>query len=277
MKKILTLFALAAALFSISMTEQDSIPKPPLQRTGAPGETYCTDCHGGTALNGGPGGMTLTSSGNNKYVPGKSYTITVTVFDASESARGGFETTILDDKKNLPAGTCKVTDHDATLLRNDKNNGRVYMSNYQGVPYETWSYKWTAPATDIGTITIYCATNASNDDFTPMGDHIYSGKLTLTPKIISRLGADVDDKGFSVYPTVIHQQLTADFSNDESGNVQIALFNLQGQQQEVLYSSNDDAGNYEQTLSLKNQYTPGVYFIALQQGGSTQVQKVMIQ
>src|SRR5215831_2453159 len=120
MKKILTLFAITLAMFSISMTVRDTqIRKPPLANTGAPGEDHCTGCHSGTPLNGGGGSMSLVySNAKNKYVPGKSYQFTVSVTDASESARGGFEATSLDLSNN-PAGMPVVINPQNTVVSKD--------------------------------------------------------------------------------------------------------------------------------------------------------------
>jgi uncharacterized protein (TIGR03437 family) len=40
---------------------------------------------------------------------------------------------------------------------------------------------WTAPATNVGTVTIYAAANAANGDGNNTGDHIYTTKLQLCP------------------------------------------------------------------------------------------------
>jgi uncharacterized protein (TIGR03437 family) len=50
-------------------------------------------------------------------------------------------------------------------------------------PYSTntITFQWTAPASDVGTVTIYVAANAANGNGNETGDHIYTTKLQLSP------------------------------------------------------------------------------------------------
>jgi hypothetical protein len=278
MKKIITILLTTAALISIYVDSGSTIAKPPLERTGAPDETYCTDCHSGTPLNGGGGSMSIVFSGaNNKYKPGKTYFITVTVTDAAQSVRGGFETTILD-QNNLPAGTNFIINPDNTMLRLDPNNGRYYVTNYQGPPYTTWTYKWKAPASSVGNITIYCATNASNDDFTPSGDHIYASTLVIKPKPVMKEGSfSMEQDDFSVYPTLVQKEFHAKYFAEDAGHVQMLLLNMNGEIQEVLADEQVEAGAYEPSFNLTKNYAPGIYLVAFKMNDEMEMQKIVIQ
>src|ERR1044071_2958101 len=81
MKK--TRFVLFAAVvvgaFAISFDTQDNNGKA--GRTGSPGESTCTGCHTGNALNDGSGSVTITSPDlpTWEYMPGDTYNINVTV------------------------------------------------------------------------------------------------------------------------------------------------------------------------------------------------------
>jgi hypothetical protein len=44
----------------------------------------------------------------------------------------------------------------------------------------TYSFDWTPPASDVGSITIYVAANAANGDLQSTGDHIYTATYTLS-------------------------------------------------------------------------------------------------
>jgi uncharacterized protein (TIGR03437 family) len=52
----------------------------------------------------------------------------------------------------------------------------------------TISFTWTAPASDVGPVTIYVAANAANGNGDDSGDHIYTTKLQLSPSATA--GAD---------------------------------------------------------------------------------------
>ena len=57
--------------------------------TGAPGESTCTACHSGTAVNGGAGSVKITLPGAATYIPGVTQRITVPVSDPTQR-RWGF-------------------------------------------------------------------------------------------------------------------------------------------------------------------------------------------
>lgn len=284
MKKLITILAAAFSIITITTHTQSDVPKPPLERTGAPGESYCTDCHTGTPLNEGGGSMSIVFSGKkNHYIPGGTYTIEVAVTDTAQSIRGGFETTILDELTN-PAGTNIITHPDNTLLRYDSDNGRFYVSNYAGIGYSYWSFKWKAPSTNVGDITIYCATNSSNDDFTPLGDHIYASTLTLHPLEITHQKQQVSgdevidgEEEFSVLPTLIVNTFSVRYTINEEAKVRVSLCNLQGQVQENFFDGRLESGVYEPAFTLSKKHESGVYLLLLRINDETRVQKVMIQ
>jgi uncharacterized protein (TIGR03437 family) len=48
-------------------------------------------------------------------------------------------------------------------------------------PSATFTFNWTAPATDVGPVTLYAAGNAVSGNLSVSGTHAYLGKLQLTP------------------------------------------------------------------------------------------------
>ena len=278
MKKTVTLIAVVLVMFGISSTQIISGPlKPPLGYSGAPGEHYCTACHTGTSLNGGGGNVTLSFSGeNNVYEPGHTYTVTVTVNDTSESPLCGFETTTLK-QNGTNAGKPKIITPENTLIRRSETNGRVYVTNYQGPPYNQWSYKWKAPMGNAGPITIYATGNATDNDFTPQGDHVYATSLTLTAgsplkESLNPLGND-----FEIYPTLIHSQFNLRYQLLEAGDVEIELYDLNGQARETFFKGHQEAGSYKPFLTLQKSYPAGIYLVVFRFADTTMLKKVILQ
>ncbi|MBK7599307.1 MAG: hypothetical protein IPJ07_12610 [Acidobacteria bacterium] len=74
----------------------------PSARTGAPGESTCTSCHGSFTLNSGPGVLSVTGVPAS-YTLNQGITVTVKIQQANR-ARYGFEVTVLDELNNR-AGT----------------------------------------------------------------------------------------------------------------------------------------------------------------------------
>src|SRR6266542_4030036 len=74
-----------------------------------------------------------------------------------------------------PDGTRQYIEHSFTGTFQDQRNGA------------SWSFKWTAPAEDIGPVTMYAAGNQANNDGNNSGDQIYTTKFFIfsgPPKIL---------------------------------------------------------------------------------------------
>jgi uncharacterized protein (TIGR03437 family) len=159
---------------------------PPAAVTGGFGEPTCTDCHTGTALNGGSGKVTIT--GPQTYTSGGTFNITVTVFDAAQR-RWGFELSART-QAGKQAGTLKVGTDGFTQFV-PTSNGIQYIAHTiagtrngirdtgSGVSF---NFSWTAPDVSAGPVIFNAAGNAANGDGTQFGDHIYSTSLTSQPQ-----------------------------------------------------------------------------------------------
>ena len=149
----------------------------PAGKTGAPGEGNCTQCHAGM-VNSGLATSTLTSSGNNEYLPGNTYNITLDIQNGS--AKNGFQIVVLDSISNSNAGNLIVTDANNTKLIS--GNNRSYITHKApGTSLTNWSFDWTAPTTNVGPITFYYAYNVTNNASNSSGDQIYLSNFTIYP------------------------------------------------------------------------------------------------
>lgn len=160
--------------------------------TGAPGELTCatTGCHTDTT-NSGPGQLSIQAPGD--YEPGQTYTITVrhTTNDSSRR-RWGFQLTALD-ASNHRAGGLQITSATTQILDGGPDGTRQYIEHsftgtFQGQQKgASWSFSWTAPAQDVGPVTLYAAGNQANNDSNNTGDQIYTTRAVIfsgPPKII---------------------------------------------------------------------------------------------
>lgn len=156
------------------------IPIPPAKRTGAPGENSCGGCHSGSAGDGGVSVLGLPAN----YIPGNVYTLAVSLQDPGQS-RWGFEATVLKGSDDSMAGNLASVDGTTAL---QAQSSKLYIShNAQGGAGGTvdgtyagtangpvsWSFQWTAPAASTGSVTIYVAAVAADNQGDDSGDYEY--------------------------------------------------------------------------------------------------------
>ncbi len=152
--------------------------------TGAPGETSCTGCHGGTA-NAGPGSLELTLSDTTfRYTPGETFDATVVIRQIGFD-KFGFVGLALKDAGNTTIGAFTIDDAVRTRTFND--GPRKYVSHTpcgaDANPADSlsWTFHWKAPATNVGNITLYVAGLASNHNHGLSGDDTYTLMVHLLP------------------------------------------------------------------------------------------------
>jgi uncharacterized protein (TIGR03437 family) len=180
--------------------------------TAAPGDnqTACqsSGCHTGT-LNTGPGSVKITPANGTTYTPGgPPETITVTITDSTKKKYGFEMTARADSNPTQGAGTFTAGSDGYTQVIDCKNavqygiqfipfagacpagntslqwiehNANGYYASSNKSPSFTYTFTWTPPATNIGTITFYVAGNAVLANLTVNGDNPYTSKLQLSP------------------------------------------------------------------------------------------------
>ena len=52
--------------------------------------------------------------------------------------------------------------------------------NHSSASVSSWTFDWTAPATDVGDVTFYLASNKANGDNSTSGDDIYLSELLIS-------------------------------------------------------------------------------------------------
>ena len=260
MKKKITislLLSLTLLFFYASDYAFTKSSQPPAEMTGAPGEKTCarTGCH--TNSSGGNGNVSLLfDSGNNFYEPGSTYTIQVEVDDPDiNKIRYGFEVTALDGNNNK-AGDFVVTNTVNTTTQT--SNSRQYISHKNANSTNQWQFEWTAPSSDVGKITFYFAGNAANGSGAN-NDHIYTNTAEISTLVSSVVNQSIP--GFEIAPTIVTDRLTLNFHLQQSGNVNVTLYSIDGKQKGTLINRNLLPGKYVQDLRIPAGTSPGVYIV----------------
>src|SRR6185295_3883322 len=169
MSNVLTKKNLQVALVILfaSIVAYASVQGPEPGYTNAPNDLgNCTSCHDKHLVDTGPGSVRINGLPA-VYQPGQTYNFTVTTAQSGR-IRFGFQLTALDQLSKR-AGTLASVDSNTKLLFETGVGGRQYIEHTETgtmaavVGSRTWQLRWTAPATDIGTVRFHVAGNATND------------------------------------------------------------------------------------------------------------------
>ncbi len=134
----------------------------------------------------------------------------------------------------------------------------------------TWSFQWTAPATDDGIITFYLSSLASNHDHTLAGDYTYT--LTKTLDLATDIQEVNDNLDIQIFPNPSHDDLIVSI-NKEWMNARITLMYPDGKPTGLL-SSVPETGKIiisRNTWNLKS----GVYFLKIESASGSFTKKIV--
>lgn len=242
----------------------DDPRNPPLARTGAPGETTCQnpDCHKGGSFVGKVTltGMPDTVKANEKY--------SLTITQASNALRAGFEVTSLDGSDNR-AGTFSTKDNTTNVAT---QTGRQYIRQARAVLLTngnvSWSFDWTAPAslTSGDTIRFYFVSLAGNNNDNESGDNVLINAKTVS---FNSSLAISDLKESDVYEFFIsHSELTIHPKSDLNS---LRISNLNGA--EVFQSV-----NLQSNRIVKLELESGIYILSTEhKSGKNYSRKIFVE
>ena len=283
MKKKLLLFVPLTAIIGFSflykgnnittyhsdgITGVDFSSNPPSEKTGAPGDGNCTQCHSGSVLD-AEGSIDFTVSGGPNYVPGSAYPITISSFGGS--VKNGFEMTIVDADGNQ-AGTFTAGDNSGVTVAAD----REYIRHTASDGISMWTFTWNAPAVEQGELTVFYAYNKSNDNGASSGDEIYLGSKT-----IPLLGASVKEnkleKGYSIYFNSNTRELNLNYSLFADAKVVLNIQDLSGRLVDYYDLGMQSSGDYTEHLPVKAIDKEGVYLLSLFVNNTVLSRKIVLK
>jgi hypothetical protein len=205
---------------------------------GVPGESLCTQCHTGNAVNSGPGRLTVTilrdGSPVSSYLPATRYTVRVVLQDP-DAQRWGFMVSPRRADTAQPAGAVAITDAANTQLRTGANGIEGVAHTPDGTRpgnrnQSQWEFDWTSPASPSGTLTFFAAGNAANNSTNNQGDRIYTAALQLmaagdaptVTQVLARLAIGTFDSARFQTAIYFHNP------NDSAASITVNTFDMNG-------------------------------------------------
>lgn len=242
-------------------------------RTGAPGDGVCTQCHSGTVQSGsGFNNVILVDAGSpiTEYEPGTTYEVLVSM--ATTNAKNGFEIVALNPN-NTVAGTWTITD--ATHTKTITSGGKSRVTHkLAGTSLTDWTFNWTSPATNVGTVTFYLATNQTNSSSSDDGDIIRTSQHTFgsqaglkeaSAKLETQIGYQASTNSLNIH-----------LNSKVDGSVFVNLVDMNGKSVFTENLGNVSAGESALSVRLDNQLNSGIYMVNVSVDNNMTMKRVFI-
>lgn len=265
----------------------------PPYNTKAPGEKTCSGgegtslCHGGGIPdNAGPGTPSITFSGGSVYVPGQTYTVTITITHPLAGCFG-FQIVSLDDNTNMFTGSITLLDTAKTRMQQPtwgSAQDRIYvMHRIAGTTPTTpgqgqWSYQWTAPSTNVGNISFYsCNVAGNNNALNDSGDETYWKKITISPSAVGIDHSNPQAFELSVFPNPVNESINLSYTLQEPGLIEADLLDMHGRVVQSLLKAKAESFFYNEKVRLAGDVADGVYLVRTRINGKEFLKKVCVQ
>lgn len=153
---------------------------PPAAVTGAPNEQTCfqAGCHQTAtgAFFDNSNAIQIEFPSGAIYVPGTPQNLTIRIADPQAQVFG-FELSPRTGS-NAAAGVLESVDVTTRVLQTAQFQ---YLQHTVPRQDGAFSFRWTPPSENVGTVTFYVASNAANNNFNPSGDRIHARQITVEP------------------------------------------------------------------------------------------------
>ena len=228
----------------------------------------CTTCHDTSPLNDPSGNGSVSIDAPDTVAPGETIDITVSVVNNATAAAGGrrqgFSAIVKDvtgGGNGVFVGRYTVPDPGAVQ---QTNGNEAYLTHTSGSNVDTsWSFRWTAPETDMpAEVVIYAAGNAA-DGAGDGGDYIYTATHTLTrAAVASEPGAppDIGLAWTSVGPRPARSTVRAQIELATPRDVAVRLLDGRGRTVRTLAEGPRAAGTSVVGVDVRV-LAPGTYFL----------------
>jgi hypothetical protein len=243
---------------------------------GAPGENNCTGCHAGSAASGAGFNVLEWADGINEYTPGETYTIQLAMTDASN--KNGFQLVALKASDNTQAGAIVVTDEVRTQLLNGAAGKQYLGHRAAGNSSSMWSFDWTAPATNVGNVVFYVATNKTNSNGQASGDLIRLSQHTFAaPQSgVSLTAYEQIHASLHIFLNKAEGKIAINFTSDESEPLHVNILNSQGQSVLSHSLGMSYPGENNKEVRLNQTMSAGIYFVNFFVGNKAYSEKILI-
>ncbi len=248
-------------------------------KTGAPGEPDCTQCHAGTAQDGTAQHTFAVLEGLNpvtNYVPGNTYNVSLQL--ATHNVKEGFEATVLDVQNDAMAGTFTGNNGIGTqIVSAGGKDYATHTSASNSSSNQFWVWEWQAPATDVGPVKFYVASNLADGNGATGGDVIYLSQHLLGSSTSSIEENNQEDFNFVAGYSPEANKVFLTFNSLTVGNMYFNLVDLKGNSVFTYDLGESVIGENEEQIVLPSDLEAGIYLVHFFVGNRAMSSQIMVK
>jgi len=237
----------------------------PAGHSGSPADgKNCTACHSGSSAEAKTNIISSDIPGGG-YVPGSTYTITVTL-NSPGTSRFGFQLSPQNNAGDM-LGTWGGNTMETQVISGKYATHKMVGTN--GTDIKVWTLQWTAPASGTGDVTFYGAFNISNGNNTTTGDKIWTSTMA-----VSEQGANaLKQAGVLVMKAYVSgSDLAIEWNELSVKPAKVTLMDMHGKSISV-WNVADRESNFRNQLPA---LSAGIYVVHVDAAGEHGSQKVLI-
>jgi hypothetical protein len=215
------------------------------------------------------------------YIPGVTYTITCKAVDkaSGHNSSFGFECTPQNQKTGAVVGTLgNITTSGTGATQILSSEWMTQTSgSYKSTDSNKWSFTWKAPSPGKGAVNFYacfnCGSVTSSGSAQIYWDSLhYKQGSTVGIEQITNVASEIN-----VYPNPIKDVFNVSYELQNSKQVEINLYSIDGKQVANLLSGDEQTvGEHNHTLRIPL-ITPGIYLLQVIQGEQVSYKKVVVE
>jgi len=308
MKKKILLFAMVAGLGSLTISSWKTGAAFNVgaectgAETGLSNPTGCSiggsSCHNTSATTGITVAIELDSAGiaTAHYKGGMAYTIKITATNTTSNTLPafGFQVGVIEGSTAvftpMNAGTWTSTGLPTGVRYTPAVAGSFVVSVMEqstplsptsgtGATGTTYveSLKWTAPVAGTGTISIWSAVNAVNNNGVQDAGDLWNTNHAVINEWPARSAVSnvVNNINIKVYPNPTINNLNLQFDNSQSGIYAIRVYDLSGR---IIYNENLEVNGSGQLININTaNWALGMYEVVMEKEGDRQIIPVVKQ
>ncbi|MEO1260823.1 MAG: choice-of-anchor V domain-containing protein [Bacteroidota bacterium] len=230
------------------------------QGNGQPGTCANTGCHGGGTFD--PSISIELLDGTDvvdQYEPGKAYMLRITTTPgAGTPGEYGFQAVVLDEGDAQAGSWGDIGSGKQIVSLSDRD----YLEHSTPSQSGTFEMEWIAPDLGTGTVTIYAAGNAANDNGNSQGDSVADGSASIQegpPNSTSF--ASRDKASMVVLPNPVQDFLNLEINSRITGDHHIRIMDVMGRVVESV-PVNIQVGKQVSTIGVEH-LNSGLYVVQL--------------